>query len=156
MIKLQWSILNVLGFTVICALAGCNGGSPSSSQTLQCSFSKGVKQGQCPTLVVGDTGMIGEIDHNGNLSVHHAAINGIRAIKTINQDGSYIIIGDSGVINYCQVSKDCMTVKSGVIQTLHGIALHDGKYVVVGDAGTVLVSTDGLNWSSNLAILVKT
>ncbi len=62
-------------------------------------------------------------------------------------NGTYVAVGDFGILLYSTDGVDWMTGAFDLLDTLRGVTFGQGLFVAVGDRGEVQTSQDGVDWS---------
>ncbi|HYF83724.1 MAG TPA: stalk domain-containing protein [Clostridia bacterium] len=61
-------------------------------------------------------------------------------------NGTYIAVGEAGLIKFSKDGSDWTTLVSGTDSNLYSVAWGGERFVAVGDNGTIVTSKDGLKW----------
>src|SRR5205814_6279141 len=67
------------------------------------------------------------------------------------RDGTYVVVGDSGVVRTSINAVNWLTQSSGTTNTLFGVVGGHGVFLAVGQNGTILSSPDGVVWTTHPA-----
>jgi len=66
-------------------------------------------------------------------------------------NGTYVVVGDNGIIGTSQNEIYWTRVISGVSDNLNGVVYGRNVFVAVGDHGTITTSSDGTNWTFRMS-----